>query len=397
MPTDSSPLAGITVIALEHAVAAPFASRQLADLGARVIKIERVDGGDFGRDYDRAINGILSSVFMWTSRSKESVAIDLRSVPGRRLLDELLRRADVLLQNLGPGALDRLGFPSDELRSQYPRLVTVSNTGYGTSGPDSGKRAYDALIQAESGITAATGSATEMAKPGFSAADVSAGMYMFAATLTGLYQRERTGEGATFDVAMLDSMTDAFANHIYKSQYTGEPTDRYGMAHPFAVPYGAYLASDGPLMLGIQNDREWARFTSQVLGRSELADHPDYATNVARTKNRVGVDAIVGEFFSSRDSACLSGLLDNAEIAWAKINNSLEVADHPQFIARDRWVETDSPAGPVKTLKQVIVERGKEWSYGPIPGLGEHTERVLAEVGFTESEISEMRASGAIA
>lgn len=396
MSTESSPLARITVIALEHAVAAPFASRQLADLGARVIKIERVDGGDFGRDYDRAINGVLSSVFMWTSRGKESVAIDLRTTEGRRLLDELLQRSDVLLQNLGPGALDRLGFPGDELRVRYPRLVTVSNTGYGTTGPDSGKRAYDALIQAESGITAATGTADEMAKPGFSAADVSAGMYMFAAALTGLYQRERTGEGTILDIAMLDSMTDAFANHIYKSQHTGEPTGRYGMAHPFAVPYGAYQASDGPLMLGIQNDREWARFTSQVLGRPELADDPDYATNVARTTNRRGVDVIVDEFFSSRDSGCLSELLDSADIAWAKINNTLEVADHPQFTARNRWVETGSPAGPVKTLKQVIVERGKELTYGPIPGLGDHTDRVLTEVGFTDSEIAEMRESGAI-
>lgn len=397
MVNATSPLSGITVIALEHAVAAPFASRQMADLGARVIKIERVTGGDFGRDYDHAINGKLSSVFMWTSRGKESVAIDLRSSAGYRLLDRLLTEADVLLQNLGPGALDRLGFPIDELRARYPQLIAVSNTGYGREGPYAGKRAYDALVQAESGITAATGTPDEMAKPGFSAADVAAGMYMFAAALTGLYQRERTGDGSVFDIAMLDAMTDAFANHIYKAQHTGQPTDRHGMSHPFAVPYGAYQTSDGPLMIGIQNDREWARFATQVLGRDDLVDHPDYATIIARTTNRHKVDAVVAGFFAQRESACLTDLLDTAQIAWARVNNALEVASHPQFDARDRWTEIDSPAGPVRTLKQVIVERGKEYSYGGIPELGEHTERILAEMGFSDAEVASSRAAGVIA
>ncbi|MDV6230602.1 CaiB/BaiF CoA transferase family protein [Rhodococcus cercidiphylli] len=393
---DRPPLHGVTVVSLEHAVAAPHASRQLADLGARVIKIERVEGGDFGRNYDKAINGTLSSVFLWTSRGKESVAVDLGSEHGSRLLDTLLTTADVLLQNLAPGALDRLGFPIDGLGERFPRLIVVSNSGYGTAGPFSNKRAYDALIQAESGITAATGTPDAMSKPGFSAADVAAGMFMFSAALAGLYQRERTGEGSIFDISMLDSMVDAFSNHVYKSQYTGHPTDRHGMGHPFAVPYGAFQTTDGPIMLGIQNDREWSRFASSVLGRPELVDDPAFATNIARTTNRVAVETLVSKTFEALSSAEVGAALDRAHIAWSNVHDSLTVAAHPQFVERDRWVTIDSPAGPVETLANVITERGKKYRYGAVPTLGEHTESVLSEAGFTAEEIASMRKDGTI-
>lgn len=395
MPTAQStneglPLGGITVVALEHAVAVPIATRQLADLGARVIKVERVDGGDFARGYDVAVAGEVSSVFLWTGRGKESLALDIKSPEGHKIMLEVLESADVFMQNMSPGAVERLGLGADELARLNPRLVVVSNSGYGTPGPYAGKRAYDALVQAESGAVAVTGTKDMMVKPGFSAADVASGMYMTSAAMMGLFQRERTGRGTVVDVAMIDAMTDFIANHIYYAQHFGTAAERIGLGHPSLVPYGEYATQDTPVVVGIQNDREWARFAEHVMGRPELISDPQYATNVARARRRGEVDALVADTCKGFTAAELTALLDRIGIACARVNDLAAVAEHPQLVERGRWVETPTPVGPVPTLRQVITERGKEYPVRPVPSLGEHTRQLLLELGRDEDTIDDL-------
>lgn len=390
------PLDGITVVALEHAVAVPIASRQLADLGARVIKVERVDGGDFARGYDDVVAGGLSSVFLWTSRGKESLALDLKAPAGIQIVRELLADADIFIQNMSPGAVERLGLGPDELTEQNPRLVVVSNSGYGEPGPYAGKRAYDALVQAESGTVAVTGTKETMVKPGFSAADVASGMYMAQAALMGLFQRERTGLGTVVDVAMIDAMTDFIANHIYYAQHNGSPAERISLGHPSLVPYGEYATQDTPVVVGIQNDREWARFAELVLGRPELAIDPGYATNVARTRRREEIDAMIARTLRRHTAAELTRLLDEIGIACARVNELDAVSEHPQLVERDRWAETPTPVGPVPTLRQVISERGKQYPVRGVPVLGQHTRQLLTELGRDETAIDELVRHGVV-
>jgi itaconate CoA-transferase len=391
------PLAGVTVIALEHAVAVPMATRQLADLGARVIKIERTDGGDFARGYDAVVGGALSSVFLWVGRGKESLTLDLKQEEGREILDRLLADADIFIQNLSPGAVERMGFGADDLRTRHPRLIVISNSGYGQPGPYSGRRAYDALVQCESGVVAATGTEDMMVKPGFSAADVAGGMYMHAAALMGLYQREQTGEGTVVDVAMLDAITDWIANHIYYAQHHGRPADRINIGHPSLVPYGAYnTADDDKVVIGIQNDREWERFARLVLEQPSLATDARMSTNIARAKHRTEVDEIVHATTTSLPTTTLVKKLDEANIANAKVNSLTDAAAHPQTRARERWVDVQTPVGLVPTLRQVISERGKEYAVGAVPSLGEHTEAILAELGFAPDEVMSLRARGVV-
>lgn len=395
-PPSSPPLDGVTVVALEHAVAVPIASRQLADLGARVIKIERLDGGDFARGYDDVVAGELSSVFLWTGRGKESLAVDLKNPAGIALVRELLAGADIFIQNMSPGAVERLGLGPDELTEENPRLIVVSNTGYGEPGPYAGKRAYDALVQAESGTVAVTGTKDIMVKPGFSAADVASGMYMAQAALMGLYQRERTGVGTVVDVAMIDAMTDFIANHIYYAQHNGIPAERISLGHPSLVPYGEYATRDTPVVVGIQNDREWARFAEHVLGRPELAEEPEYATNVARTRRRDEVDALISQTLRRFTAAELTALLDDIGIACARVNDLKSVSEHPQLVERDRWAQTSTPVGPVPTLRQVITERRKQYPVGAVPALGQHTRQLLAELGRDGAAIDELVRRGVV-
>ncbi|MBK0870788.1 CoA transferase [Saccharopolyspora sp. HNM0986] len=389
---DPGPLHGVTVVALEHAVAVPIATRQLADLGARVIKVERRDGGDFARHYDDVVRGGLSSVFLWTGRGKESITTDLKQPEGREVLHALLAEADVFIQNLSPGAVDRMGFGDEDLRTLHPRLIVVSNSGYGEPGPYSGRRAYDALVQCESGVVAATGTGDEMVKPGFSAADVASGMHMYSAVLMALYQRERTGQGTIVEVAMLDAITDWIANHLYYTQHNGAPPERVNIGHPSLVPYGAFATADGDqVVIGVQNDREWARFARTVLQSPALVDDPSTATTIARAEHRARVDALVNDATSRLGTAKLLQLLDEAQIANARVNSLAEAADHPQFTARDRWVEVESPVGPVDTLRQVIQERGKQYPAGPVPELGAHTDALLGELGYSAAAIADLR------
>lgn len=400
MPMQSRflPLDGVTVVALEHAVAVPFATRQLADLGARVIKVERPDGGDFARGYDDAINGELSSIFVWVGRGKESVALDLKNPLGRKVLDRALETADIFIQNLSPGAVDRLGYGADILRERYPRLIVVSSSGYGSPGPYTGKRAYDALVQCESGLVATTGTKSRMIKPGFSAADIASGMYMYAAVLMALYQRERTGVGTVIEISMMDAITDWFAHHIYFAQHTGTPAERVDMGHPALTPYGAFPTLDGQtVVIGVQNDREWARLCEVLLELPELPTDPRFATNIARNRNRQFVEDLVSEATSKLRSDELTDLLEGVSIATARINSLVDAANHPQHAARESWVDVDSPAGPVKMFRQVIREEGKEYPAGPVPALGEHTGALLEELGYRKPEVADLQRSGAVA
>ena len=389
------PLDGMVVVALEQAVAAPLASRHLADLGARVIKLERVDGGDFARHYDHAVSG-MASHFVWLNRGKESVAIDLKSASGRDILARLLERADVFLHNLGPGAVDRLGFPSAELRTEHPRLVVCAMSGYGSTGPYRDKRAYDLLVQSETALVAVTGTPDHPAKAGIPVADIASGMYTFANILAALLHRERTGDGAAFEVTMFDALVEWMGHPILATDGTGQAPPRVGLSHPVIAPYDAYPTADGhEVVIGIQNDREWVRLATDVLGRPELATDPDFATNVARVRNRDQVDAAVGEAIGKLgiDDAVVA--LDAARIASARLNEVQDLLAHPQLVARDRWRNAPTPVGDVRVLRSPMEPVGEAPTL-PVPDLGEHTASVLAEIGYEPAAIDAMTAAGDI-
>jgi itaconate CoA-transferase len=384
------------VVALEQAVAAPLASRHLADLGARVIKLERVDGGDFARSYDHAVRG-LASHFVWLNRGKESVALDLKSDAGREVLGRLLDRADVFLHNLGPGAVERLGFGADVLRARHPTLVVCTMSGYGSTGPFRDKRAYDLLVQSEAGLVAVTGTPEHPAKAGIPVADIASGMYAFSNILAALISRERTGDGTAFEVTMLDALVEWMGHPLYVAEHTGEDPARAGLSHPVIAPYDAYPTADGhEVVIGIQNDREWGRLATDVLGRPELAMHPDFATNVARVRNREAVDAAVAEAMSELDVDEAIRALDDARIASARLNAVSEVLDHPQLTARDRWRETSTPVGVVRALRSAVEPVG-EAPIGPVPALGEQTDAVLGQLGYDAREVAAVRAAGVVA
>jgi itaconate CoA-transferase len=384
------------VVALEQAVAAPLASRHLADLGARVIKLERVDGGDFARSYDHAVRG-LASHFVWLNRGKESVALDLKSDAGREVLGRLLDRADVFLHNLGPGAVERLGFGADVLRARHPTLVVCTMSGYGSTGPFRDKRAYDLLVQSEAGLVAVTGTPEHPAKAGIPVADIASGMYAFSNILAALISRERTGDGTAFEVTMLDALVEWMGHPLYVAEHTGEDPARAGLSHPVIAPYDAYPTADGhEVVIGIQNDREWGRLATDVLGRPELAMHPDFATNVARVRNREAVDAAVAEAMSELDVDEAIRALDDARIASARLNAVSEVLDHPQLTARDRWRETSTPVGVVRALRSAVEPVG-EAPIGPVPALGEQTDAVLGQLGYDAREVAALRAAGVVA
>ena len=389
------PLDGMLVVALEQAVAAPLASRHLADLGARVIKLERVDGGDFARHYDHAVRG-LASHFVWLNRGKESVALDLKAADGRDVLTRLLQRADVFLHNLGPGAVDRLGFPAAALLERDPRLVVCAMSGYGSTGPYRDKRAYDLLVQSETALVAVTGTQEHPAKAGIPVADIASGMYAFANILAALLHRERTGEGTAFEVTMFDALVEWMGHPVLATDHTGEAPPRVGLSHPVIAPYDAYPTADGhEVVIGIQNDREWVRLATNVLGRAELATDPEFATNVARVRNREQVDGAVADAIAKLPVDEAVAALDAARIASARLNEVADLLVHPQLVARDRWRTTSTPVGDVRVLRSPMEPVG-EAANGPVPDLGAHTRAVLSELDYTDAEITELLTAGTV-
>jgi itaconate CoA-transferase len=385
MTPASLPLHGITVVSLEQAVAAPFATRQLADLGARVIKVERAGTGDFARDYDQTVQG-LASYFVWLNRGKESIELDVKSEHGTRVLAALLARADVFVQNLAPGATDRLGLSASELRSRHPRLICCSVSGYGPDGPYAHKKAYDLLVQCEAGLLSVTGTPGTPAKAGISVADIAAGMYAFTGVLTALYERERTGAGTTVEVAMLDALGEWMSQPYLFSVYGGQPPRRTGARHASISPYGPYAAKDGQVFLGLQNEREWAVLCTAILGQPELIDDPRFATNTERAANDDELTPIIEAALQELTAGEVEARLDTAGIANARLRTPAEFAAHPQFAARDRWRDVATPTGKVRALLPPVTVNGREAAMGSVPALGQHTAAILAELGLATGD-----------
>lgn len=373
------PLAGITVVSLEQAVAAPFATRQLADLGARVIKVER-PGGDFARGYDKTVHG-QSSYFVWLNRGKESVVLDVKDPADRALLGAMISRADVFVQNLIPGAAARLGLDAATLREARPSLIHCSISGYGDSGPYALKKAYDLLIQCEAGLVMSTGTPDSPAKAGFSVADLSTGVYAYSGILAALYDRSRTGDGATLRVSLLDSLGELMMQPAYFSRYGGSPPLRTGARHPSISPYGPFQAADGSVFFGIQNEREWLALCRDILGQEELAADPRFAANTDRVAYHEELTAVIESSFAGRTAEEVSAALEAAGIASARLRAPADLAGHPQLLARDRWRTVDTPGGPIDALLPPVEMSGVEPLMGPVPAAGEHTDAIRAEFG----------------
>jgi itaconate CoA-transferase len=382
-PAPGLPLDGITVVSLEQAVAAPYATRQLADLGARVIKVERPGGGDFARTYDSSVKG-LASYFVWLNRGKESVALDLKSAAGLSALTALIGRADVFVQNLAPGAADRMGLSAAALRARDRKLIVCDVSGYAPDGPLGDRRAYDLLIQCETGLLSVTGGADAPAKAGISVADIAGGMFAFSSILAALYTRATTGDGAGLSVSLFESLTEWMSQPMYYAMYTGTPPPRTGTSHATIAPYGTFrTAEGGSVQLAVQNDREWRRLCDQVLGRPALADDPRFATNTARVANRDELHAEIEAALAGYPAEHVLELLDAAQIANGRMNTVVDLLDHPQLA--HRWAEVDSPAGPLRALPSPIsLGAGVAPALGAIPAVGEHTAAVLAEFGLAD-------------
>ncbi len=387
------PLQGITVVAVEQAVAGPFATRQLADLGARVIKIERPDGGDFARAYDTTVNG-MASHFVWLNRSKESLTLDLKRPEAREVLERLLQRADVFLQNLAPGAMDRLGLGTPALRSRYPSLIVCNISGFGATGPWAQKKAYDLIIQSEVGMLSVTGTESTPSKVGVSIADISAGVYAFSGVLAALLARKDTGEGTVVDVALMDTLGEWMSYAAYYTEYGGTPPPRTGASHATIAPYGPYPTCDGAIIVAVQNNREWAQFCASVLEQPDLAEDSRFTTNQDRVRHREALDAAIIAVLSALPTAVVLRRLETARIANARVNTVEEYLQHPQLTARQRWRSVDSPAGPIRALLPPIHLEGVEPSMGAIPSLGQHKTAILEELDFDADTIARWAESG---
>ncbi|ARP69473.1 CoA-transferase [Streptomyces sp. MUSC 125] len=392
------PLEGITVVAVEQAVSAPFATRQLADLGARVIKVERVDGGDFARAYDTAAHG-LASHFVWCNRGKESIALDLKDTRGLDVVRRLLADADVFVQNLAHGAAARLGLDAATLCARHPRLIAVDISGYGGSGPYADKRAYDMLVQCEAGLVSVTGTPEQPVKAGIPAADIAAAMYAFSGVLAALVRRGTTGRGGPVEVSMLEALAEWMGHPLHHTMHGGEPPARTGLAHAVIAPYDAYVTADGKrVLLSVQNDREWQRLAVQVMGRPELGTDPAYATNAARVAHRERTDQLVAEALGALGAEEALARLEQAGIACARLRDLPELAEHPQLAARERWRRVGSPVGPLGALlPPITLPGGDEARMGDVPGLGEHTDALLRAMGMTDGEVAALHRDGVVA
>ena len=390
------PLDGITVVALEQVIAGPFATRQLAELGARVIKIERPGTGDAARSYDHTVHG-QSSHFVWTNRSKESLTLDVKHPAAKPILGKLIARADVFLQNLAPGAADRLGLGAKALRERQPKLVWCGISGYGPTGPYAEKKAYDLLVQCEAGVLSVTGTAEAPSKAGIPVADIAAGMYAFSSILAALLRRERSGEGATLDITMFEALGEWMGFPAYFTAYGGSAPPRSGAHHATIAPYGPFAAGDGGnVFLSVQNEREFGRFCATVLGNAALASDPRFASGPARLANRDALHAEIERAFSGLSAAQVIERLQAAEIANARLNTMDEFWRHPQLDARSRWARVGSPGGTIDALKPPFNLSGFEPRMAAVPALGEHTRPVLAELGYSETEIERLAAEGVV-
>jgi itaconate CoA-transferase len=396
----SRPLDGITVVTLEHAIAAPFCTRQLADLGARVIKVERPGSGDFARAYDARVRG-LASHFVWSNRSKESLTLDVKHAQAQKVLAKLLERADVLVQNLAPGAAARLGLSFEALHDKHPQLIVCDISGYGDDpdkpGPYRDKKAYDLLIQSESGFLSVTGTADEPAKAGCSIADIAAGMYAYSSILAALLQRGKTGQGSRIDVSMLESMVEWMSYPLYYAFDGATAPPRAGAAHATIYPYGPFPAGDGKtVMLGLQNEREWVAFCSDVLQQPGLAADERFSSNSRRTAQREALRDIIVQAFAALSAEQVIERLDEARIANAHVNSMHDVWQHPQLKARARWTEVATPRGPIPAL----LPPGKTDAYAArmdaVPGLGQHSDSILRELGWSTLAIQTLRRDGVI-
>ena len=397
-PKHLRPLDGITVVSLEHAIAAPFCTRQLADLGARVIKVERPGVGDFARGYDQRVNG-LASHFVWTNRSKESLTLDLKQDAASDVLDHLLAGADVLVQNLAPGAAARMGLSFDVLHPRFAQLIVCDISGYGIGGPYQDKKAYDLLIQSEGGFLSVTGGpgAQETAKAGCSIADIAAGMYAYSGILSALLLRGRTGKGSHIDVSMLESLVEWMNYPLYYAFAGAAPPPRAGAAHATIYPYGPFPIGDGStVMLGLQNEREWQLFCARVLLQPELAEDPRFSANFKRVDNRDALRELIIAAFADLDFAAVIARLDHAQIANARVNDMQGVWDHPQLKARNRWREVGTSAGVIPSLMPPASNSAFDPRMDAVPALGEHTIQILNELGWPAERIQQMRMDGAI-
>jgi len=385
------PLEGVTVVALEHVIAGPFCTRQLADLGARIIKIERPGVGDPARAYDDRVRG-MSSHFVWTNRSKESITLDLKQEAARKIVHMLLEKADVLVQNLAPGAAARMGFSYDQLEGTYPRLIVCDISGYGADGPYRDKKAYDLLIQSESGLLSVTGTPDTPSKAGCSIVDIASGMYAYTNILAGLIQRGKTGRGCNIDVSMLESMAEWMSFPLYYAYDGAQPPVRAGASHATIYPYGPFPAGDGKfVMLGLQNEREWAIFCDKVLGQPALKTDERFSSGPRRSNARKELHRVIADAFSKLSAQQIVERLDEAQIGNARMNDMHEVWDHAQLRARGRWVEIDSPAGRIKAMLPPGVPESFEPRMDPIPAVGQHTDAILRELGYDAGAIAKLR------
>lgn len=386
----------MTVVTLEHAIAAPFCSRQLADLGARVIKVERPGVGDFARAYDHRTRG-LASHFVWTNRSKESLTLDLKQPAAQDVLGELVAQADVLVQNLAPGAAARMGLSFDALHAKYPRLIVCDISGYGGDGPYRDKKAYDLLIQSEAAFLSITGTPDEPCKAGNSIADIAAGMYAYTGILSALLQRGVTGKGSHVEISMLEALAEWMGFPMYYAYDGQQPPGRNGAAHATIYPYGPFTAGDGRVvMLGLQNEREWKVFCDVVLRRPDLATDPRFDANVRRSENRASLKAVIEQVFADLTAQDVIARLDEAQIANAAVNQVGDLWTHPQLHARGRFRTVGSPAGELKALLPPATIDSFDVRMDPVPALGEHSAAILRELGRSDADIEQLRADGVI-
>ena len=390
------PLDGITVVSLEHAIAAPFCTRQLADLGARVIKVERPGAGDFARSYDERVNG-MASHFVWVNRSKESLTLDLKQPEALKALKKLLKTADVLVQNLAPGAAARMGLTTELLHLENPQLILCDISGYGNDGPYRDKKAYDLLIQSEAGFLSVTGTLETPSKAGNSIADIAAGMYAYSNILAAILQRGKTGKGSAIDVSMLESLAEWMSYPLYYAYEGAAPPSRNGASHATIYPYGPFKTGDGgTVMLGLQNDREWDQFCQVVLEDEALAKDDRFDKNFKRNEKREQLLAIIDACFSKLSTKQVIAKLDIAQIANAQLNDRSGLWKHDQLRARNRWVEVASPGGPIPAMLPPGSNDSYTYRMDPIPAVGEHTDAILTEIGIPLNEIEKMRSAGAI-